>query len=231
MKHPLHLIPGTMCTSALWSKLLPRLPSDWEMRLQTIPRDKHFDAIVDDYAKHWPRENLHLIGFSLGGYIASYFACRYPERVAKVFVVSNSPKALPDEEVTRRENTVRLVEQHGYSGMGETQAKAMLDPSHHGSEFVQTLIRMDRELGKDEYLSQIKNTTRREDLANRLKACPVPITYFVSEGDVLIDQAWLNDVAAANPSIHIHRTTGKGHMLPLEKPDEVQEQLLRWLEN
>jgi pimeloyl-ACP methyl ester carboxylesterase len=40
-----------------------------------------------------------LIGFSLGGYIATYFSMLYPERVEKLFVISNSPTSLPLDEI------------------------------------------------------------------------------------------------------------------------------------
>jgi pimeloyl-ACP methyl ester carboxylesterase len=79
----LYLIAGTMCNEKLWTELLPHLHSSLELVYLNIPRSKSFDELAEYYNNTLGSEKVSLIGFSLGGYIATYFSMLYPERVEK----------------------------------------------------------------------------------------------------------------------------------------------------
>jgi pimeloyl-ACP methyl ester carboxylesterase len=55
-----------------------------------ISRGKSVEELTEYYSNTLGSEKISLIGFSLGGYIATYFSMLYHKRVKKLFVISNS---------------------------------------------------------------------------------------------------------------------------------------------
>ena len=80
-KEKIYFIPGLMTDIRLWSRALPFLKDDFEIVHIPIPNSTDFDEIVDILNKEFKEEKINILGFSLGGYIASYFTCKYPQRV------------------------------------------------------------------------------------------------------------------------------------------------------
>ncbi|MFT5084715.1 MAG: 2-succinyl-6-hydroxy-2,4-cyclohexadiene-1-carboxylate synthase [Lentisphaeria bacterium] len=68
-----------------------------------------------------------LIGFSLGGYIASYVATKLTERIKVLFFISNSPCPFSSTELNERENTRHLVRLYAYGEISANRAASMLD--------------------------------------------------------------------------------------------------------
>lgn len=106
-----------MCNEKLWAYMLPHLDASLELVYLTIPLNKNFDELALHYKNIIGEEPVYLVGFSLGGYIATYFAMLYPERVAKLFVISNSPTSLPAKELHQRTNILKYAQTYGYHGM------------------------------------------------------------------------------------------------------------------
>lgn len=174
-------------------------------------------------------EKLNLVGFSLGGYLATYFAIKLPSQVEKLFVISNSPTALPDQELKQRESTLSLIGKHGYTGMGRSKAASMLDPENQTDEIIESILAMDRALGADELTSQYRYTSKRLNLAENLANFPKPAHFYFSQGDPLVNPTWLNRLSNKNANISTTCTQGSGHMLPMEKPRELASLIRSWM--
>jgi pimeloyl-ACP methyl ester carboxylesterase len=180
-----------------------------------------FEQIVDDLNARLPDGLLDLVGFSLGGYIAVYFAYKYPERVGSLLVVSNTPTQLPEAEVKQRNEILNWVESNGYKGMSKQRAQAMFEPSTMKKEWVETVLQMDAEMGKNVFLSQYRQTTQRLDLAPVILELTAPCRFLLSEHDPLLNIDWLLPLAEHNSNVNVEFIEGKGHMLPLEQAENL----------
>ncbi|UTM56215.1 alpha/beta hydrolase [Photobacterium sp. CCB-ST2H9] len=228
MRQKLYLIPGTQCNDRLWEKLVFYLNPLFEVVYLDIPDNMNFDEICDEFNHRLQDEKLNFIGFSLGGYIATYFSTKYPERVDKLFVISNSPKSLPPEELQQRYNVFKLVSAYGYKGMTRRKAASMLDSEHQSDELIDIILEMDKALGAEVFLSQCQYTSERQDLAKALTEFPGHAHFFHSENDALVDTQWLNRLCHLNPNLTATSTPGSGHMLPLEKPRELANAMIAY---
>lgn len=229
MSTKLHLIPGTMCNEKLWSTLIPYLDDSIELVYLTIPMNKGFDQLAAYYRNLLKsRDKINLIGFSLGGYIATYFSTRYPEYVDRLFVISNSPTCLPDAELKQRNIALDFVAKHGYKGLSRKKATSMLDPENQRDHFINLVLEMEREQGEADFISQYKNTSVREDLAESINRLSIPAYFYYSEHDPLINPTWMQELSS-NWQLSVISTTGSGHMLPLEKPEELAHHINDWL--
>ncbi|RLV58115.1 alpha/beta hydrolase [Parashewanella curva] len=227
-KIELHLIPGTMCNEKLWSKILPYLENDFELVYLDIPLDKNLDEITEIFKDKIQSKAINLIGFSLGGYLATYFAMKYPECISRLFVISNSPCELPSEEIKQRNQMLSYIKQHGYTGISRKKAASMLDTKHQSDELVNLILEMDNDLGEQTLISQYQLTSSRMDLAQHIKCFEFPSYFYFSENDPLVNKIWINNTSQYDTKIKVLETSGSGHMLPIEKPLELAGYIQLW---
>ncbi|UXI02567.1 alpha/beta fold hydrolase [Photobacterium sp. TY1-4] len=253
MKPRIYLIPGTMCTAQLWCRIAPHLESAVE--LIHLPPYQHasLSAYFNQLNQCLPDTPVHLVGFSLGGYLATRFATQYPSRVRQLFVISNTPCALGQTELTARQQALALVERYGYKGISRKRAADLLDrkpqarqsdgPSEIGTDenrvnetgpdqaVIDIIIEMDRVLGEQTFKLQLQTASARQDLMADLLAAELSTSFYYSEGDPLLNTDWLQrlETQTRDGRCHLLPTPGRGHMLPLEKPHELAKHLLDWL--
>ncbi|MBB1487333.1 alpha/beta fold hydrolase [Oceanospirillum sediminis] len=228
MRKTLHLIPGTMCTEKLWSEVLPLLQDNYQLVYLDIPQNKSFDELAGYYNDILGDKKVNLLGFSLGGYIATYFASLYPERIERLFVISNTPAALPDEELKQRSNTLNYVKKHGYKGMSRKKIASLLAPENQTDDLISLISEMDQALGEHEFLSQYQHTSERADLSQALNQFSFCTYLYYSEYDKLINLNWLKQLDNTSHLLSLICTSGSGHMLPLEKPRELADHINTW---
>jgi pimeloyl-ACP methyl ester carboxylesterase len=224
MKTKLYLIPGTMCTQQLWQFLLPSLSDEFELCYLTIPNKMRLDDISDHLVAQFEEDRVNLLGFSLGGYIASLVASRFPERLDKLMVLANSPCALNADELSLRKQTVSILKRFGYKGMPRVKAEALL--AEKSALHIDLILEMDKVLGADTLLSQLENTSSRDDLMQPLLALNCDVRFIYSQKDNLINLAWMQELKAlAGHKMSQKMVAGSSHMLPLEEPIMISREI------
>lgn len=219
-----------MCTEKLWYKLIPLLDKDIEPVFLKIPPNKNFADIAAHFHSILDTDKVNLVGFSLGGYVASYFARVYPEQLDRLFVIANSPSCLPAQEVKQRNVVLDYVMHHGYSGMSRKKASNLLDRSNRDRELTEVILDMDRTLGISEFISQYQYTTDRVELRGAFEQFRFPTYFYFSEKDPLVNTLWFEGLTDTNPNLSVRKVSGSGHMLPLEQPLELANYLHAWLD-
>ncbi|MFI2810480.1 alpha/beta fold hydrolase [Microbulbifer zhoushanensis] len=227
---PLVMIPGTMCDERLWGSLWPQL-APLQPRHQAIPGGDSVATLVRALAAALPDKPVNLLGFSLGGYLAAALACAHPERVARLFICSNTPCALPDTELKQRRQLLNWVSRNGYGGISDRKIAAMLAPENRGRDDIAAIMRaMDASLGEKALVAQLGATSERADLARELADVPIPVTFCFGEHDALVTRGWLDDLQQRRPDVALREVPGAGHMLPLEQPRPLALEIRRWLD-
>lgn len=233
-KKRLYFIPGIMCNEMLWSKLFDYFDSsEYELVHLDIPLESSFDAIVDTLANSLQEEKLSLVGFSLGGYIASYFAVKYPHRVKELCVIGSSPCSLPQEEVKKREQAITFVQKNGLHGLSRQKVCSLLSQENQNNKEIITLIqKMYVDLGEEVFYPQMTATLRRDDLFETIGKTTIPILFVYAHNDRLIDTSWMEKlVLVQNKYICINTLDDStSHMLPLEKPKQLSGVIMNWLD-
>ncbi|MGF1701486.1 alpha/beta hydrolase [Photobacterium makurazakiensis] len=230
MRKKLYLIPGTMCTEKLWTEILPYLYDSLELVYLDIPQGKNFDELAEHYHNIFGSDTVNLIGFSLGGYIATYYAMLHPNQIEKLFVISNSPTNLSVEELEQRSDILKYVKTYGYKGMSRNKVASLLDSKNQTDQLIDLILEMDNALGESEFISQYKCTSERVDLSQSIIQFPFYTHLYYSDNDSLINSKWLNELDNISPRLSLISTSGSGHMLPLEKPRELAQYINSWVE-
>lgn len=234
LMNKIYFISGTMCDERLWTnvwKSLPTLlPESTEFIHLPIPSLNTIDEITD-FLSEQLHDNSFLVGFSLGGYLASNIALKYPRKIEKLLLVSNMSSALPEKEKKERSRTIQWIKSNGYNGIPDKRIQHLLHPSAHANEHIKQTIRaMDKALGKNVLLHQLDVTTQRENLLPELFKLNCPIKFCVGDSDCLVKlsriEKQIDESITENKTLKILKNTG--HMLPLEQPQLLAHIISEW---
>lgn len=230
MREKIYFIPGLMTDIRLWSKALPLLKDDFEIIHIPIPSSTDFDEIVDILNKELKEDKINILGFSLGGYIASYFTCKYPQRVKRLFTVAATPGTTSKVELERREK--KLVDFENSSEFGLELEKAIMlleEQNQNDLSLAQTMVDMFNDLGRDTFLTQLKSTFNRVDLFDKLKDKTIPMHMLCSSNDRLLDLEALDKLHNQKHNIKLIKRDGTSHNIPLEFPELFASSVKEWI--
>jgi pimeloyl-ACP methyl ester carboxylesterase len=230
MKEKIYLIPGLMTDQRLWSRLLPFLEDEYELINVPIPHSEDFDEIIDILFNFFKEDKINLLGFSLGGYIASYFAITYPNRVNRLFTVASTPGNSTEAEIQRRKQKFVVIEKEGFEGLSYEKAKSLLEEKNQNDvELIKIIQDMFMDLGKETFVAQLTSTFRRRDLFEDLINLDIKVWSFYSENDRLLNKESLKKFQNTNHNINIISRKGTSHNIPLEEPELLSINIRAWM--
>jgi len=230
MKTKIYFLPGLMTDERLWKNLFSLFDDTYELIHVNIPLKSTFDEIID--ALSFKEEKINLLGFSLGGYVASYFACKYPQRINKLFILAASPSSMHKDEIIKRSLAIEFTKKHGFKGLSAKKVISLLEEKNsNNTELIEVVQDMYQDAGAFVFELQMKATLLRKDLSQDLKALKNLVYFFYSKRDRLLNHNSLRKLEEeyAEARFIIHNSTS--HMLPLEEPEKLHMLILEWIKN
>lgn len=229
MKEKIYLIPGLMTDERLWSRIRPFL-TDYELVHVPIPHTEDFDEAIDILLDVFKEEKVNLLGFSLGGYIASYFTVTYPNRVNKLFMVAATPGASEEAEIERRREKFAVIEKEGFKGLPYEKAVTLVEEQNKDDdELIKTIQDMFMDLGKETFISQLTSTFARVDLLEELVALKFNIWFYYSLEDRLLNHKSMKKLQILDHEMTLISREGTSHNIPLEVPKELSTKIKEWM--
>ena len=226
----IYFLSGTMCTIDLWQFVFPKI-MHYKPEYIDITSAASFDEINAIIHSKITSPAI-LIGFSLGGFSALNFASQYPEKIKKLIVIAANAKGLSEHEIRLRQSTISFLETHAYKGISNTRVQQFLHlDNHQNNSLINIIKKMDADLGKKVLIKQLKATSKRIDITEKLKAIDCSILLIGSKEDKLVSHNDITDLKKElkdSFSIFIKQC---GHMIPLEKPNETAEIINNYLNN
>lgn len=217
----LAFLPGTMCDQRVWAPVRERLEpcfSGHYIATETQATREAMLAMIDSTAM--ASGPLHLVAFSMGGYLGLDYALTRPDRVASLITVASSAFGLTPEEAADRVRALDLLEKHEYRGISQARINQFVHHSHQSDAKVVDVIRaMDRDLGKQVLMNQLKETSQRASLAPRLPGLAIPALFIAADNDPFVSPETVERMAQLAPSAATDIAREAGHMIPLEQPD------------
>lgn len=173
---------------------------------------------------------VHLVGFSMGGYLAALLALQAPEKIASLTLIANTCQAFPEAELVQRQHLLTALKQGKFKGMSDKQIMAMLHSANHQNAALLSLIRnMQQDLGMATLLSQMSATSNRKNLLTKLAECEFAIRFIAGEEDHLATEAQLRFAQAQIKGSTVTLIPEAGHMLPMEQPKQLADFLVKAL--
>jgi pimeloyl-ACP methyl ester carboxylesterase len=224
---PVVFFPGTLCDervfNACWQYLdIPMrafVPLQWaedlaQMKMLSADRLAYFEQPV------------HLVGYSMGGYIAALTAIENKNRIASLTLIGSACDELPKDEIQQRQQLLKLIKNKQYTGMTDKRLKRFFHNSHHQhNEYLNTVKKMEQDLGGGVLAAQIGATQPRKNLLPSLAKCPFPIHLISGEQDNLVDESTRRAMHKQLPNSDMTLIENAGHMLPIEQSRLLAEYL------
>lgn len=183
---PVVLVPGLLCTDALYEPQIAALHGDGHA---TCVADHRSDDTIPKIAERLLREapeRFALAGLSMGGYVAMEVMRQAPQRVTRLALLDTAARPDTPEQTANRKRQMRLAA----AGRLEEVATALFplfvhedrenDPALRGA-----VLAMARATGADAFARQQTAIMNRIDSRPHLSAISCPTLVLVGEGDRL----------------------------------------------
>lgn len=230
MSNSLLFLPGTMCTEELWEDCLTYFQSEYAFQSAAIYQ-AHNKAEMHEIIAAELQEQTHIVGFSLGAYLALEHMLKFPaQSVKSLILIAGSARGLLPDEIKARETTLKWIDKNAYKGINDTRLAQLLSKNALSDENVVSKIKaMDAALGKEVLVTQFQATTYREDLLDKLAQINVPVLLVGAENDAIVPVDALQKMANLIPNATLVVAPECGHMLPIEQPKWLAEQIEQWI--
>lgn len=227
MKEKIYLIPGLMTDHRLWHRLVHHL-NEYELIHTPLPLSEDFEEMAEILHKNFAGEKINLLGFSLGGYLASYYTLKYPQQVNRLFLVGSTPSATELKDIARREEKLQEARNDKFTPLTLEKARDLLEHKDD-IELAQTVVDMFNDLGHKHFVPQLASTLNRRNLFDDLNELNIPIKFFYSKSDRLLNHTSIERIQEKEHRFELIAREGTSHNIPLEVPVCLSQEIRHWM--
>jgi pimeloyl-ACP methyl ester carboxylesterase len=223
------LVPGLLCTRALWAPQLAALGDVARISVADHTRHDSMDAIAASILAAAP-ERFALAGLSMGGYVALAMQRQAPQRVTRLALLDTGSRADAPERRKQRLDLIALAEQEGTTKAQEQLLPVLIHKARLADKaLVDTVLQMGTDTGLDAFKRQQAAIMSRPDFRPLLPAIKCPTLVIVGREDVLTPPALSEEIVAGIPGAKLEIIPDCGHLSTLERPEAVNRLLRAWL--
>jgi pimeloyl-ACP methyl ester carboxylesterase len=221
---PLVLVPGMLCDAGLWDDVRTMLgPSTVDVMVDapSIPAAaEQVLAAVDG--------PFVLAGLSLGAIVGFEVLRRAPERVLAFCAMSTNAGPPRTEQLATWASMARGTEQGQFERIVREDVLPTMFAPEPPTAHVERFLGMADRVGPARFRTQLAAQATRTDALAHLGQVRCPSLVLCGEADALCPVVFHQRIADVIPRARLHRLPGAGHLLPIERPDEVASLLSGW---
>lgn len=226
---PLILVPGLLCTKALWGPQIEALADIADIAVAETALDDSFEAMAERLLRNAPAK-FALAGLSMGGYVVFEALRQAPERIVKIALIDTNARADRPDQIAARRDAMALAERGEFRGVTDRLLPFLIHPARLDDEALTRLIKtMAREVGKDAFLRQQTAIMKRPDSRPMLAGIACPAMVIVGREDAITPLKVAEEMARGIPNATLHAIEDCGHLSTLERPEEVARLMRAWL--
>lgn len=230
MSDSLVLIPGLQSDISSWLPLIERIGHHTAL---SVPMGHQFAPTIAQMAEMviaQSPQSFHLVGWSMGGYIAFEMLRRVPERLKSLTLISTTAAPESDTARARRADALGRARSAGLREYQEENlALCLYDRTGVDQSRIEHLLSASEILGLDALETQTRAIMARPDSRPDLAACPCPVMIIVGRHDRIIAPSHAHDMHALRPDARFVEMDDCGHCPPLERPQEVAAMIRDWV--
>lgn len=167
-------------------------------------------------------EKVHLVGFSMGGYVASQWAIKHPNKIKSLTLIGYNPEGLTAREEKKRSQLLKHLSPKTFKPFAPGFVEPMVQAQNVSDENIGVVVsQMADDLGALTFKAHISSTTPRLDLAKTLAKQKFAIHIVAGDQDTVAPLSSLKEVAQAISAASFHTVTQSGHMMTLEQSSQI----------
>ena len=176
-----------------------------------------------------------LAGHSMGARVALEVLRQAPERVSRIALLDTGYQARADgaageEEARKRQTLLDLARMQSVRAMATDWVQGMVHPQRlTDAALIERIVAMFERKSADTFARQIHALLGRPDASAVLQSIAVPALVLCGRQDSWAPVRQHEQIHQLIPAAVLAVVEDAGHMAPMERPESVAEQLLRWL--
>jgi 3-oxoadipate enol-lactonase len=183
----------------------------------------------------WARRILELlpgdfvpVGISMGGYLAFELWRQAPKRIPAIVLADTRAGADSEEGRAAREATIRRLREEGFDAFWHDQAPKLFSDGAPGDVVAHArMIAAEQPL--EGLIATVEALRDRPDSTTTLADIDVPTLVLVGAEDAITPPEHAREIVAGVAQARLVELAGAGHLTPLERPEEFNEELLLFL--
>jgi pimeloyl-ACP methyl ester carboxylesterase len=179
---------------------------------------------------------FHLAGHSMGGRVALEVLRIAPERVAGAALLDTGhlPKlsgSVGEQEVQKRMQLLHVAQQQGVRAMAHEWVQGMVHPDRlNDHELIERILVMFERKDATIFANQLHALIHRPDASDVLSSLRVPTLILCGRQDFWSPPSQHEAMQQLAPHATLAVIEEAGHMAPMERPEAVAAEMLRWLD-
>ena len=194
------------------------------------------DTLADDLNSlldHLNIDNVNLVGFSMGGYVAFAFYRKYGQRVKALILADTRPQPDSPEAKQGRENTAQTVLNDGTDGVAQTLTGRMLAPANleERPALAQTVKALMTSTPVNGWVGDLRGIAERPDSTDTQGQITCPTLILVGDQDAITPPADSTLMAESISGAKLVEISQAGHLTPIEQPEAFNNALNEFLQS
>lgn len=228
-KTNLVLVPGLLCTRALWEPQIEALGGIADITVANHRRHSTMAGIARSILEAAPKR-FALAGLSMGGYIAYEIVRQAPARVTRLALLDTGSRADTPERTAARRQLIALAERKGIIAAQRQLMPVLIHKDRLADKpLVSTIEQMAVDTGLAAFKRQQAAIIARPDNRPFLPGIRVPTLVLVGREDALTPVELAREIADGIPGARLKIIPDCGHISTLERPAAVNRALRAWL--
>lgn len=227
---PLVLVPGLLCTEALYAPQIGELAgAGTVVAVADHRQDDTIAAIATRLLGEAP-PRFALAGLSMGGYVAMEVLRRAPDRVTRLMLLDTSARPDTDEQTANRRRLMALADSGKFDQVTPSLFPLFVHEDRQDDAALREIVtQMATATGPQAFTRQQSAILGRPDSRPSLGSIACPTTIVVGEGDRLTPPELAREMRDLIPGGRLEVVAGAGHLPTLEAPDAVTALMRDWL--
>lgn len=225
---PILILPGTLCTEAMFNHQIEQLQKVCaNVSVVQFTTEKTLVEMVEKVIAAANNKPCAIIGFSMGGIVASQLAKTHPELIAKLALInSNCHADLPERKKARAEQIAQVKSGQLLALMTHSFIPNYLFNTNKAHE--KLIIDMALSLGPACFAAQVKAIENRSDSLAILKKLPCDVLIIGGNQDSICPASHQKMMHSELPQSKLALLDQCGHFAPLEQEEKVSTLLTLW---
>ena len=226
---PLALLPGLLTDRALWAHQIEALADLTESRVADFATQGSIAGMARSVLEMMPAR-FALAGLSMGGYVALAIVRQAPERVGLLALLDTKAGRDSPARTAARKSFIEQARSGAFKGVSRRVLEMYVHPDRlRDAGLADAVLAMTARVGRDAFLSQQAAIMGRPDSLPGLPeiACPTLVLCGRQDGPTSVECH--QEIAAAIPGAKLTVIEDRGHLSPMERPEEVSAALSAWL--
>jgi pimeloyl-ACP methyl ester carboxylesterase len=178
------------------------------------------------------RKSFHLVGHSMGGYLAMEIAALFPQRIGKVVMLHSTPMPDTPRQIVSRKKQIHLIQKGRRQLLMKRIGLSMFAPNHCEklSETAKALNLNARECTGEGMIGTLNAIMNRRNFVPVMKQIMTKTLFITGGQDPFMPANYYQAILELFPGLRHHHFPKSGHAAFLEEPDAAYKVVTNFLE-